>query len=89
MARGITDEDAPPQPARLRPRRWPRTGGDAAEVNDAWQEIKAAERSSGLEGHPTAPSPYDGIAPGLSALLTATKVLERRPEAAAGLPDGR
>src|SRR3954454_10873782 len=58
----------------------------ADEVNQRWQEIKAAERSSGLEGH-AAPTPYDGIAPGLSALLTATKALERRPSAAGGLPD--
>jgi XTP/dITP diphosphohydrolase len=57
----------------------------AEEVNRRWQEIKAAERSTGLEGH--GPSPYDGIAPGLSALLTATKVLERLPSAATGLPE--
>ena len=32
------------------------------------------------------PSPYDGIAAGLPALLLATKILERRPDAATGLP---
>jgi XTP/dITP diphosphohydrolase len=58
----------------------------ADEVNQRWQEIKAAERSSGLEGH-TPPTAYDGIAPELSALLTATKLLERRPTAAVDLPD--
>ena len=58
----------------------------AAEVNQRWQEIKATERSSGLEGH-ASPTPYDGIAPGLSALLTATKLLERRPSTAEDLPD--
>ena len=57
----------------------------AAEVDQRWQEIKATERSSGLEGH-ASPTPYDGIAPGLSALLTATKLLERRPSTAEGLP---
>ena len=58
----------------------------AAEVDQRWQEIKATERSSGLEGH-ASPTPYDGIAPGLSALLTATKLLERRPSTAEDLPD--
>jgi XTP/dITP diphosphohydrolase len=41
----------------------------AAQVDARWQEIKAAEKQRR--------SPYDGIAPGLSALLLATKVLER------------
>jgi uncharacterized protein YabN with tetrapyrrole methylase and pyrophosphatase domain len=44
-----------------------------AEVNAQWQRIKATEK--------TRRSPYDGIAPGLSALLLATKVLERLPGA--------
>src|SRR4051794_26480680 len=50
----------------------------AAEVDAQWQQIKAAERL----GASTRPSPYHGIAPGLSALLLATKVLERTPGAA-------
>jgi XTP/dITP diphosphohydrolase len=41
----------------------------AAEVDAQWQEIKQREKPRR--------SPYDGIAPGLSALLLATKVLER------------
>jgi XTP/dITP diphosphohydrolase len=45
----------------------------AAEVDAQWQRIKATEK--------TRRSPYDGIAPGLSALLLATKVLERVPDA--------
>jgi len=48
----------------------------AAEVDDQWQRIKAEEKSR--------QSPYDGIPPGLSALLLATKVLERRPSGLAG-----
>jgi XTP/dITP diphosphohydrolase len=51
----------------------------AAEVDAQWQRIKAAERPD-LSGGGS-PSPYRGIAPGLSALLLATKVLERVPEA--------
>jgi XTP/dITP diphosphohydrolase len=45
----------------------------AAEVDAQWQRIKADEK--------TRRSTYDGIAPGLSALLLALKVLEREPEA--------
>jgi XTP/dITP diphosphohydrolase len=44
----------------------------AAEVDARWQEIKQSERPRS--------SAYDGIPPGLSALLLATKVLERRPD---------
>jgi XTP/dITP diphosphohydrolase len=44
----------------------------AAEVDAQWQEIKQREKPRR--------SPYDGIAPGLSALLLATKVLERVPD---------
>jgi XTP/dITP diphosphohydrolase len=54
----------------------------ADEVNQRWQEIKAAERA----GEPAASS-HSGIAPGLCALLTATKVLERGPSSWEGLPD--
>lgn len=43
----------------------------AAEVDAQWQELKQEERPRR--------SAYDGIAPGLSALLLATKVLERTP----------
>jgi XTP/dITP diphosphohydrolase len=50
----------------------------SAEVDARWQEIKRAERPRS--------SPYDGIARGLPALLLATKVLERTPEVATGLP---
>jgi XTP/dITP diphosphohydrolase len=50
----------------------------SAEVDAQWQEIKRTERPRS--------SPYDGIAEGLSALLLATKVLERTPEVATGLP---
>ncbi len=86
VARGIADKMHRRNPHVFGP-----DGGatalSAAEVNRRWQEIKAAERT-GLEGHDTADdSPYHGIGPGLSALLTATKVLERRPAVAEGLPD--
>jgi XTP/dITP diphosphohydrolase len=50
----------------------------AAEVNDQWQQIKADEKPR--------TSAYDGIADGLPALLLATKILERRPDASTGLP---
>ncbi len=50
----------------------------AAEVNEQWQEIKQAEKPRS--------SPDAGIAAGLPALLLATKILERAPEAATGLP---
>jgi XTP/dITP diphosphohydrolase len=50
----------------------------ADEVDRQWQQIKATEKPRR--------SPYDGIAPGLPALLLATKVLEREPSAATGLP---
>jgi XTP/dITP diphosphohydrolase len=50
----------------------------AAEVDAQWQAIKATEKDRR--------SAYDGIAPGLSALLLATKVLEREPTAGADLP---
>jgi XTP/dITP diphosphohydrolase len=47
----------------------------AAEVDAQWQAIKAAEKPRG--------SAYDGIPPGLPALLLATKILERVPDAEA------
>jgi XTP/dITP diphosphohydrolase len=75
VARGISDKMH---------RRNPHVFGEpgptltADEVDAQWQAIKARERPRG--------SAYDGIAPQLSALLLATKVLEREPTAAAGLP---
>jgi XTP/dITP diphosphohydrolase len=51
----------------------------AAEVDARWQQIKAAEKPGR--------TPYDGIAATLPALLLATKILEREPGAAEGLPD--
>jgi XTP/dITP diphosphohydrolase len=56
----------------------------AVEVDAQWQRIKVAERLDTLPEHE--PSPYDGIAPSLSALLLATKILEREPDLRAGLP---
>jgi XTP/dITP diphosphohydrolase len=50
----------------------------AAEVDAQWQEIKQREKPRR--------SPYDGIAPGLSALLLATKVLERVPDTQPAAP---
>jgi XTP/dITP diphosphohydrolase len=57
----------------------------AAAVDAQWQEIKAEERLDRL--HDRQSSAYDGIAAGLPALLLATKILERVPDARAGLPD--
>jgi XTP/dITP diphosphohydrolase len=54
------------------------TALSAVEVNDQWQQIKAVEKPR--------ESAYDGIPAGLPALLLATKILERRPDASAGLP---
>ena len=52
VAAGIVDEDAPPQPARLRRR--PPAAATPAEVNEAWEAIKAAEkqRDSVTDGIP-------------------------------------
>jgi len=54
-------------------------GGDAAAINEVWQQIKAQEkpRSSVTEGLP----------PGLPALLHADKVLERMERAAGRAPE--
>jgi XTP/dITP diphosphohydrolase len=49
-------------------------GLTSAEVDQRWQAIKQREKPR----H----SPYDGLAPQLSALLLATKLLEREPAAA-------
>jgi len=51
-------------------------GGDAVQINDLWEQIKAAEKQR--------TSPYDGIPPTLPALLYADKVLDRL--ARAGTP---
>ncbi|MBO0847151.1 MAG: MazG family protein [Nocardioides sp.] len=51
----------------------------AAEVDAQWQRIKASEKRRR--------TPYDGIAPGLPALLLATKILERVPHAATPPPE--
>ena len=61
------------------------TGLSAAEVNAQWQAIKRGERLHRLDDRGDL-SPYDGIAVTLPALLLATKIVERRPEAATGLP---
>jgi len=71
VARGITDKMvrrnphvfAPADPAAERP-------GDAAAVNEAWEAIKAEEKSART-------SVLDGIAPTLPALLYADKALDR------------
>jgi XTP/dITP diphosphohydrolase len=51
----------------------------AAEVDAQWQEIKQQEKPRR--------SAYDGIAPGLPALLLAVKVLEREPSVTAELTE--
>ena len=61
------------------------SGLTAAEVDAQWQLIKAEERLDRL--HDREPTAYDGIGVSLPALLLATKVLERVPDAATGLPD--
>jgi XTP/dITP diphosphohydrolase len=57
----------------------------AAEVDAQWQQIKAEERLVRL--HDREPTAYDGIGVTLPALLLATKIVERVPDAATGLPD--
>lgn len=73
VARGITDKMvrrnphvfAPAEPGADRER-----PGDAAAVNEAWEAIKAEEKSART-------SVLDGIAPTLPALLYADKALDR------------
>jgi XTP/dITP diphosphohydrolase len=72
VARGISDKMHRRNPHVFGPDGGP-TELSAAEVDAQWQRIKATEKAR----H----SPYDGIAPQLSALLFATKVLERVPDA--------
>lgn len=74
VARDISDKMHRRNPHVFGPDAGP-TELSAAEVDAQWQRIKATEK--------TRHSPYDGIAPGLSALLLATKVLERVPDAEA------
>lgn len=73
VARGISDKMHHRNPHVFGP-----DGGSteltAAEVDAQWQRIKESERPRR--------GPDDGIAPQLSALLLATKVLERAPGAA-------
>jgi XTP/dITP diphosphohydrolase len=71
VARDISDKMHRRNPHVFGPPGGP-TEMSPAEVDAQWQRIKATEKSR----H----SPYDGIAPGLSALLLATKVLERAPD---------
>jgi XTP/dITP diphosphohydrolase len=77
VARGISDKMRRRNPHVFGP-----DGGPgaltAAEVDAQWQSIKQAEKPRR--------SAYDGIAPGLSALLLATKLLERRPDV--DIPEG-
>ncbi len=58
----------------------------ADEVDRQWQQIKASERLD-LIDDAGEPSPYDGIAPSLPALLLATKILERLPAAGSAPAD--
>ena len=84
VARGIDDKMHRRNPHVFGPAGGP-TELTATEVDAQWQEIKAEERLDRL--HDREPSAYDGIAAGLPALLLATKILERVPDARAGLPD--
>ena len=52
-------------------------GGDATAINEAWETIKAQEKSRG--------SVTDGLPPGLPALLYADKVLDRLERASPDL----
>jgi XTP/dITP diphosphohydrolase len=72
VARGISDKMHRRNPHVFGAGAGAGTSMSAAEVDAQWQEIKAREKARS--------SAYDGIAPGLSALLLATKLLERRPE---------
>ena len=84
VARGIGDKMHRRNPHVFGPDGGP-TELTAAEDDAQWQEIKAEERLARL--HDGEPSAYDGIAAGLPALLFATKILERVPDARAELPD--
>ena len=86
VARGIGDKMHRRNPHVFGPDGGP-TELTAAEVDAQWQEIKAEERLDRL--HDGEPSAYDGIAAGLPALLLATKILERVPDAACRAPRRR
>jgi XTP/dITP diphosphohydrolase len=73
VARGISEKMHRRNPHVFGPEAGSGSGMSAAEVDRQWQQIKASEKPR--------PSPYDGIAPGLPALLLATKILERVPDA--------
>lgn len=76
VARGIREKMHRRNPHVFGPEQSGEAAGrlTAAEVDARWQEIKQAEKPRR--------SPYDGIGPQLSALLLATKVLEREPATA-------
>lgn len=78
VARGISEKMHRRNPHVFGPGGGP-TQLTAAEVDAQWQRIKDTEKAR--------LSPEDGIAPQLSALLLATKVLERDPAAGTSLPD--
>jgi len=55
---------------------------DAASVNELWESVKAMERLDKLDD-PRQRSVFDGLPPGLPALLLADKVLDRAERAGA------
>ena len=76
VVRGITEKMLRRNPHVFGPPAVGVGGLDAAAVNDAWQEIKAAEKA---RDHVT-----DGLPPTLPALLYADKVLDRLAREGAG-----
>ena len=76
VARDITDEDAPPQPARLR------ASGDPAEAGGRRVGHRGLGGDQGRPRRVATPS-TDGLPPGLPALLYADKVLDRLDRAGA------
>ena len=82
VARGIGDKMHRRNPHVFGPDGGRASAGEelsAAQVDARWQQIKATEMPRR--------TPYDGIAATLPALLLATKILEREPDAAEHLPD--
>ncbi|NYD43055.1 MazG nucleotide pyrophosphohydrolase domain-containing protein [Nocardioides panaciterrulae] len=70
VARGIVEKMRRRNPHVFAPEGEPRApAGDAAAINEAWQEIKAAEKARS--------SVTEGLPPTLPALLHADKVLDR------------
>lgn len=88
VARGISEKMHRRNPHVFGPGGGP-TEMTAAEVDAQWQQIKAEERLDRLHEETDVPEPsaYDGIPATLPALLIAIKVLERRPDGTAGLPE--